>query len=165
MNGANGMSDIEGSEPRWRSCEGSSEWQRVTTEFAKLGRGELKPLISCVDGTGNGMSEVVKTAHSFRLGSSASRAAGGKTEFPVKYFVAIVRASFRSCRASAPLSGNQQRRKKSRTRAEPPGCCSTHGNTGGSESVRLRTSSGCSVAKRSAASPPYEWPTKCTRPR
>jgi len=42
MNGANGMSDIEGSEPRWRSCEGSSEWQRVTSEFAKLGRGGLK---------------------------------------------------------------------------------------------------------------------------
>src|SRR5438874_10840697 len=64
-----------------------------------------------MNGTGKGVSEIVKTSHSRRLGASASRAAGGKTEFPVKYFVAIARASFRSCRASAPLSGNQQRRK------------------------------------------------------
>src|ERR1700730_16757859 len=32
-NGANGIRDIEGSEPDWLSCEGSSERVRATSEF------------------------------------------------------------------------------------------------------------------------------------
>ena len=33
INGGNGMSDIEGSEPDWRSCKGSSEQVWATSEF------------------------------------------------------------------------------------------------------------------------------------
>src|SRR5438105_7313729 len=95
------------------------------------------------------MPETVKTSHSFRFGLRASRAAGGMTGLPVKYVDAIARTSSRLCRANARLIGTQQRRKKSCTSAAPPDCFSTHGNTGGSERVRLRTSSGCSVANRS----------------
>jgi hypothetical protein len=35
-NGADGISDIEGSEPDWRSCEGSSERVPATSEFQSL---------------------------------------------------------------------------------------------------------------------------------
>src|SRR5881275_3242311 len=37
-----GSASDQRSEPGWRSCEGSSEWLWVTSEFAKLGKGGLK---------------------------------------------------------------------------------------------------------------------------
>ena len=48
-------------------------------------------MINFVDGTGKTVFETVKTSHSRRFGSRASRAAGGKTGLPVKYVDAIAR--------------------------------------------------------------------------
>ena len=51
MNGANGLSDIEGSEPDWQSDEGRSERARAAKEFQRRKQRDAALILFCRSGS------------------------------------------------------------------------------------------------------------------